>query len=176
MKGRSRFDWIGRAVSLGVVFLGFLWLFLYYMDQQLPKASPSDIASVTQTMTTYTMQAAFAIPIAVLVAIVGALVTQERTRSPRMSAAQQLGRVRQLDLMFVSAMASLFSILVTVFGIVVVSGNLFAGPPLAVDTAVRVDGTILSAIVIEVILVYLLVFELISAHWPEPGDDSAIKG
>jgi hypothetical protein len=171
---RELHGWFGRALLVGVPLLVLLWLVMYYLAQNLPKANSSDIASVTQTLSAYTIEAAVAVPIAALVTIVGVLVTQTQVDRSELSYTQRLRQDRLLSVMMATGMVAVTSILAAVGGIVLLSVNLFAGQPLSVGSAVIVDGAILSTILVEAVLLYTLVTELIWSRRGVAADDSSL--
>jgi len=156
------YSWVWTVLIYGGFGLVVLWSLLTFTNTGLVSAPSSDASSVTQTMTSYTFEAAFTIPISILVAIVGCALVLVQEERVSQSSSEFKKRKRRLSLiMQVTGYVALVSLASALVGVVLVSVNLFGGQAVSVHTAVKVDGTVLSLVIIEVVLLYVLLTDLI---------------
>jgi len=162
------FGW-GRLASLILVVaagLAVLWYYLLAALNGLPGAPAPQASQVTQTLTTFTIQAAFAVPISVLVCVVGAALTlASQPKASERTAAQvaHIGRLRRL--LWATGWVTAIGLFLSVVGLPFVATDLYAGQSVAISTAIPYDGVVLSVVMLEVAMVALLLQELI---WNEP--------
>ena len=146
--------------ELMLLALSFLWLLLGILYVELPGPyAPSDVSSIAQTLATLTFEAAFAVPIGVIVAVVGAAMALRRGYSAEN--AEFVNRLRRL--IRAAAWVTTFVLISIPFSIVVAAVRLSAGLSDQIGVALAVASLVLTGVVVDIALLYAILMELARA-------------
>lgn len=170
---RARYGWIGFTFFFSCGGLLLVWLGLSLISQDVVSTPTPVSQSIIESLTNYSVDAALTIPIAVLVAIVGTTATLARdTDLNELSPRQRLMRTRLTLMMMAIAVVSGASLIASIFLVVSAAVNPYVAPPYSGQAAVRTAGAIFSFVVVEVVLLFELVIELIFYVSYKPFDSS----
>lgn len=143
------------------------WGLILGLIPQVPVVAESDSVAVTQTLTNYVVQGAFALLIGVLLTLVGTAIAivQIDTSSPAPKG-WAARRVQLISLMKVTSYVTTVFIAGTLVSLIKLSVELAGATTSDLQDVFRLDGLTLSGIEVEAVFVYALITQILRAANP----------